>query len=115
MATELGKRFLQIVEHYGIEEIRHYHVDDSFHASGDVWQSTYMQEHSEDFYDEDTQLGELVTAVIPEVFFDSQPELKEDATPEENVDGKWIVYMDADPDEFFAEDASMSNLVFSLV
>ena len=115
MATTLGTYFLDTVEQYGIDEIRYYHVDESFHAHGDTWAAEHAKARKDDFYDVDTRLGELVNKIIPEVFFDRQPQLKEDAKPEPNVDGKWIVYIDADSDDYFDVDPTENNIVFKEV
>ena len=40
---------------------------------------------------------------------------EKNAVPEENVDGKWIVYADANPDDCFEQDSGSDNLVFKAV
>ena len=134
MATALGTYFLDTVEYYGIDEIRYCYVDESFHAFGDTWAAEHAEARKDDFNDVDTRLGELVIKVIPEVFFDEQPRLEEDAEPEPNVDGKWVVYVDAGPeddyfdvdpeddyfdvdpeDDYYDVDPTANNLVFKKI
>lgn len=115
MATTLGQYFLDTVEYFGIEEIRYYPVDESFFAYGEKWEKEFQDEHADDFYDDTYRLGELVNSMLPEVFFEDYPALEKDAVPEKNVDGKWVVYVDADPDDYFEQDSGADNLVFKAV
>lgn len=115
MANAVGKYFLETVEMFGIDEIRYYPVDQSYGAYGEKWDSEFRGTHEDDFYDEDTRLGELMQSVVPEVFFEEYPALEKDAVPEKNVDGKWVVYVDADPEDYFEQDSGADNLVFKRV
>ena len=115
VATAVGKYFLETVELYGIDEIHYYPVDQSYSAYGEKWDSEFRDAHEDDFYDEDTRLGELMQSVVPEVFFEEYPVLEKDAMPENNVDGKWVVYVDVDPEDYFDQDPGADNLVFKKV
>ena len=76
MATAVGKYFLETVELYGIDEIHYYPVDQSYSAYGEKWDREFRGVHEDDFYDEDTRLGELMQSVVPEVFFEEYPAWK---------------------------------------
>lgn len=40
---------------------------------------------------------------------------EKNAVPEKNVDGKWVIFVDADPDNYFEQDSGADNLIFKAV